>query len=313
MLMLTKLLTLFPNAVVFQDKPSQALSQSHLAFFYEQAHNQWIGIPKTDLSDRELELLKTIYEYYEPYSNRMESTPLSPQELVWYDFLFLNGMPPADGPRANIRMIQFQLNGKQVETVEFESALRGFFSDDVLIIWENANNGIVIEKSQRKSISLTEKEFISLVQTLESDFFLKVTFYYGKQYLFNNHLPAIFQEEKEFFIFAQNLLGTGTVFSFERVFPFFAAHYIPDQVKQKLSKTFVDVFQEDSEMFATIKSFLENNLNASLTAKKLYVHRNTLQYRIDKFTDKTGIQLKDFYSVFTVFLACLIFELEDSH
>ena len=313
MLMLTKLLTLFPNAVVFQDKPSQALSQSHLAFFCDRANNQWIGIPKTDLSDREIELLKTIYEYYEPYSNRLESTPLSPQELVWYDFLFLNGMPPVDGPGANIRMIQFQLNGKQVETVEFESALRGFFSDDVLIIWESANNGIVIEKSQRKSISLTEKEFISLVQTLESDFFLKVTFYYGKQYLFNNHLSKIFQEEKEFFIFAQNLLGTGTVFSFERVFPFFAAHYLPDQVKQKLSKTFADVFQEDREMFATIKSFLENNLNASLTAKKLYVHRNTLQYRVDKFTDKTGIQLKDFYSAFTVFLACLIFELEDSH
>jgi hypothetical protein len=313
MLMLTKLLTLYPNAVVFQDKPSQALSPSHLAYFYEQAHNQWIGIPKTDLSERELELLKTIYEYYEPYSNRMESTPLSPQELVWYDFLFLNGMPPSDGPGANIRMIQFQLNGKQVETLEFESALRGFFSDDVLIIWENNHNGIVIEISQRKSISLAEKEFISLVQTLESDFFFKVTFYYGKQYLFNNHIPAIFQEEKEFFIFAQNLLGTGTVFSFERVFPFFAAHYMPDQIKQKLTKTFADVFQEDSEMFATIKSLLENNLNASLTAKKLYVHRNTLQYRVDKFTDKTGIQLKDFYSAFTVFLACLIFELEDSH
>ena len=57
-------------------------------------------------------------------------------------------------------------------------------------------------------------------------------------------------------------------------------------------------------MYATIKVFLENNLNASLTAKKLYIHRNTLQYRIDKFIDKTGIQLKDFYGAFTVFLAC---------
>jgi DNA-binding PucR family transcriptional regulator len=310
--MLTKLLTLFPNAVLAQDKPSQALSQSHLAFFYDRSYNQWIGIPKTDLSERELELLKTIYEYYEPYSNSKESIQLSPQELVWYDFLFLNGMPPVDGTGSSIRMIQFQLNGKQVETVEFESALRGFFSDHVLIIWENAHSGIVIEKSQQKSISLSENEFISLVQTLESDFFVKVTFYYGKQYPFNHHLPEIFQEEKEFFLFAQNLLGTGTVFSFERVFPFFTAHYIPEQVKQKLTKAFVDVFHEDSEMFATIKSFLENNLNASLTAKKLYVHRNTLQYRIDKFTDKTGIQLKDFYSAFTVFLACLIFELDNS-
>lgn len=312
MLMLTKLLTLFPSAVLDQDKPSQALSQSHLAFFYDQSSNQWIGIPKNDLSEREYELLKTIYVYYEPFSNSEESNLLSPQELHWYDFLFLNGMPPADGPGSYIRMIQFQIGGTNVEKSEFESALKGFFSD-VLIIWENTNNGIVIEKSQQKSISLTEKEFISLVQTLESDFFLKVSFYYGKQYLFNNHLSKIFQEEKAFFIFAQSLLGTGTVYSFERVFPFFVAHHIPGQVKQKLTAAFVDVFEDDSEMFATIKSFLENNLNASLTAKKLYVHRNTLQYRVDKFTDKTGIQLKDFYSAFTVFLACLIFELEDSH
>ncbi|MDP4106228.1 MAG: helix-turn-helix domain-containing protein [Bacillota bacterium] len=310
--MLTKLLTLFPNAVLDQDKPSQALSQSHLAFFYDRSNNQWIGIPKNDLSEREFELLKTIYVYYEPYSNAKESNSLSPQELHWFDFLFLNGMPPADGHGSYIRMIQFQIDGTNVEKSEFESALKGFFSD-VLIIWENPNNGIVIEKSQQKSISLTEKEFISLVQTLESDFFLKVSFYYGKQNLFNNHLSKIFQEEKAFFIFAQSLLGTGTVYSFERVFPFFVAHHIPDQVKQKLIAAFVDVFEDDSEMFATIKSFLENNLNASLTAKKLYVHRNTLQYRVDKFTDKTGIQLKDFYSAFTVFLACLIFELEDSH
>jgi DNA-binding PucR family transcriptional regulator len=61
-------------------------------------------------------------------------------------------------------------------------------------------------------------------------------------------------------------------------------------------------------MYSSIKVFLENNLNASLTAKKLYIHRNTLQYRIDKFIDKTGIQLKDFYGAYTVFLACLLFE-----
>jgi DNA-binding PucR family transcriptional regulator len=126
-------------------------------------------------------------------------------------------------------------------------------------------------------------------------------------------LPEIYQEEKDLFIFAQNIHGAGIVFSFERVFPSFIAHSIPSEVKQKLIKAFVEVFKEDSEMFSTIKSFLENNLNASLTAKKLYVHRNTLQYRVDKFTDKTGIQLKDFYSAFTVFLACLVFQLEGSN
>jgi hypothetical protein len=312
MLMLIKLLSLFPNAVLYQEKPTQALSLGHLSFFFDRSLNQWIGIPRTDLTEREFELLKTFYDFYEPYPTAKDSNPLSPQELLWYDFLFLNGQPPSDGTGSYIRMIQFQINGNNVDKIAFESALRGFFSD-VLIIWENANAGILIEKSQQKSFSLTEKEFNSLVQTLESDFFLKVTFFYGKQYLFTNLLPEIYQEEKDLFIFAQNIHGAGIVFSFERVFPSFIAHSIPNEVKQKLIKAFVEVFKEDSEMFSTIKSFLENNLNASLTAKKLYVHRNTLQYRVDKFTDKTGIQLKDFYSAFTVFLACLVFQLEGSN
>jgi hypothetical protein len=311
--MLTKLLTLYPNAVILQERPTHALFMTHLSYFFDRSQNQWIGIPKTDLSEKELELLKTIYEFYEPDPTGKGTNSLSPEEFVWYDFLFLNGLPPADGPGSYIRMIQFQINSKHVETIEFESALKGFFSDEALIIWENAGSGILIEKSHQKSSSLTEKEFNSIVQTLESDFFLKVSFYYGKQFLFTNHMPEIYQEEKEFFLFAQNILGSGRVFSFERVFPFFTAHYIPGNVREKLTKAFVEVFQEDHEMFSTIKSFLENNLNASLTAKKLYVHRNTLQYRIDKFTDKTGIQLKDFYSAFTVFLACLVFQLEDSN
>jgi DNA-binding PucR family transcriptional regulator len=86
------------------------------------------------------------------------------------------------------------------------------------------------------------------------------------------------------------------------------AYNLPKELSEKLFLELEDVFQEDPEMFVTIRTFLENNLNASVTAKKLYIHRNTLQYRVDKFTEKTGIGLKDFYGAFTVFLACLLFE-----
>jgi DNA-binding PucR family transcriptional regulator len=83
---------------------------------------------------------------------------------------------------------------------------------------------------------------------------------------------------------------------------------LPGELKQRATQVIFGVFNDDPEMYSSIKVFLENNLNASLTAKKLYIHRNTLQYRIDKFIDKTGIQLKDFYGAYTVFLACLLFE-----
>jgi DNA-binding PucR family transcriptional regulator len=115
-------------------------------------------------------------------------------------------------------------------------------------------------------------------------------------------------QEKEYFEFAKENLERTNILTFEKVFPAFVAFNLPEYMKEKIKMELSSVFTEDPELYTTIKVFLENNLNASLTAKKLYIHRNTLQYRIDKFIDKTGVQLKDFYGAFTVLLACLLFE-----
>jgi len=50
----------------------------------------------------------------------------------------------------------------------------------------------------------------------------------------------------------------------------------------------------DSETLVTIDSFFENNLNVSETSRKLYVHRNTLVYRLDKIKKITGLDLREF-------------------
>jgi carbohydrate diacid regulator len=50
----------------------------------------------------------------------------------------------------------------------------------------------------------------------------------------------------------------------------------------------------DDETIATITKFFENNLNVSETSRKLYVHRNTLVYRLDKVEKLTGLDLRIF-------------------
>jgi len=186
--------------------------------------------------------------------------------------------------------------------------LIGFFTDDIIIVWENQNSGVVIE--EKKDISLSEKELIAMSETLESDFYMKISFYIGKFHPLSEQLPGLYQQEKAYFLFAQKSLVSTQIFAFERVFPAFLASHLPKDLTERLQEI-SEVFHEDIEMFTTIKAFLENNLNGSVTAKKLYIHRNTLQYRIDKFIEKTGIQLKDFYGAFTVFLACMLFEREN--
>ncbi len=50
----------------------------------------------------------------------------------------------------------------------------------------------------------------------------------------------------------------------------------------------------DQETLMTIQKFFENNLNVSETSRQLYVHRNTLVYRLDKIQKITGLDLRNF-------------------
>ena len=51
---------------------------------------------------------------------------------------------------------------------------------------------------------------------------------------------------------------------------------------------------EDSELMLTGEAFLNSNLNVSETARELYIHRNTLNYRLDKIEKLTGLDIRKF-------------------
>ncbi|MDF2854579.1 MAG: hypothetical protein K0Q87_430, partial [Neobacillus sp.] len=271
---------------------------------FDESLEDWIGIPKKMITENELTLLKTLYELVE-----FPPPPLTSVTKEWYEFLFLDGEPPSTNPDSYFRMIQFHFSGDGIDQNEIEIALKGFFTEDIIIIWQNSNSGMVIEEKDK--LSLNEQDLITMASTVESDFYVKISFYIGKFYPFSTQLGIEFSLEQKFYSFALKNLGQKNIFTFERIFPAYIASTLSDPTILKVYNQLADVFLEDQELYLTIKIFLENNLNASLTAKKLYIHRNTLQYRLDKFVEKTGIQLKDFYGAFTVFLACTLFEQEN--
>lgn len=297
--MLRKLLSVYENSSLFHKQPE--ILSSQLFYFFDTSENEWIGIPKETITSAELELLKKLFSFVE--KQPISATPISKS---WYDFLLLNGTLPTGNKGSFFRFIQFQITGNGVNQMEIEAGLKGFFTENVVILWEDSNKGIVVE--EKLKTSLAEEDFQAMVETMESDFYVKVSFFIGKQHSFNEQLPSLLSQEKEFFHFALKNRGNPNVYTYERVFPAYLAAHLPLELKQKLIHEIFDLFNQEPDMFSTIKVFLENNSNASLTAKKLYIHRNTLQYRIDKFVEKTEIDLKDFYGAFTVFLACLLFQ-----
>ena len=62
----------------------------------------------------------------------------------------------------------------------------------------------------------------------------------------------------------------------------------------------------DTETLTTINKFFENNLNVSETSRQLYIHRNTLVYRLDKLQKSTGLDLRVFEDAITFKIALMV-------
>ena len=62
----------------------------------------------------------------------------------------------------------------------------------------------------------------------------------------------------------------------------------------------------DDETLTTINKFCENNLNVSETSRQLFVHRNTLVYRIEKLAKSTGLDIRTFDDALTFKIALMV-------
>ena len=62
----------------------------------------------------------------------------------------------------------------------------------------------------------------------------------------------------------------------------------------------------DEETIVTINKFFENNLNVSETSRQLFIHRNTLVYRLDKLQKSSGLDLRVFEDAITFKIALMV-------
>ncbi|WP_316571196.1 helix-turn-helix domain-containing protein [Neobacillus sp. YIM B06451] len=296
--MLEKLLALYPGAFITDRPPIPGQEKFHI--FHNEAERKWISIPEKSISQKEVDLLRAIYVQAE-----VPSEKLPPLLQQWKEYLFYGGKVPAGLEEEAVRLIQFEFLGENHDHEELEMAIKGFFSEDILVLWEGSGRALVVERGE---YSLDERDLASMADAFESDFYIKTRIYIGRRLPVSDALPSQFREEQNYFDFAKKNISSEGYYTFEKVFPAYVSSLLPRPLAEALNAVFAEAFRSDDEMFTTVKGFLENGSNASLAAKKLYIHRNTLQYRVDKFTDKTGVSLKDFNSAFTVYLACLLYD-----
>lgn len=115
---------------------------------------------------------------------------------------------------------------------------------------------------------------------------------------------------------AKMALDVGKIFYVERKVNAYGTLGIGRLIYQlpiNLCKIFIDeIFGEnvpmdfDDETLTTINKFFENNLNVSETSRQLYVHRNTLVYRIEKLEKSTGLDIRTFDDALTFKIALMV-------
>ncbi len=77
--------------------------------------------------------------------------------------------------------------------------------------------------------------------------------------------------------------------------------YLGHQIDDPFKRFILRKFYDDQVMLETLLTYFESNLNMIHAAKKLYIHRNTLIQRLDKFTQMTGFDPRKFIDAHLIY------------
>ena len=160
-------------------------------------------------------------------------------------------------------------------------------------------NDIALIKETKPGIEAKDIEQLAttIADTLTGEFYAHATIGVGTTV---DNLKDLARSFKE----AQAALEVGKVFDTDKTIVCYNNLGIARLIYQlptTLCESFLkEVFKRgsieslDQETLFTIQKFFENNLNVSETSRKLFVHRNTLVYRLEKIKKITGLDLREF-------------------
>ena len=200
-----------------------------------------------------------------------------------------------DAPRA-VFLIR-QVGHSDVATVD---VLAGMFPDkmqDFVLSINESDVAVIKQITGGTTPEDLEKIAKSMEDTLKNELRIKTVIGIGTV---SDHLRELADSYKE----AQTAIDVGKVFDTEKSiidYENLGIGRLIYQLPTTLCEIFLsEVFKKnsidslDQETLFTINKFFENNLNVSETSRKLFVHRNTLVYRLEKIKKLTGLDLRQF-------------------
>ncbi len=212
----------------------------------------------------------------------------------------------------DVRRIVFIIETKHEKDNGALETVRTLFATktkDFITAVDEKNIIIVKEVKPNESYKELEQTAYVVLDTLNTEAMSKVHIAYGT---IVNSIKEVSRSYKE----AKMALDVGKIFYSDRNVVAYSNLGIGRLIYQlpiPLCKMFIkEIFSGkspddfDEETLSTINKFFENSLNVSETSRQLFIHRNTLVYRLDKIQKSTGLDLRIFEDAITFKIALMV-------
>lgn len=242
--------------------------------------NQWLLFKKSSLTKREQELISLLLEK----ESAFDGGP-------WYDYLVHNrGKMPQ-----NVQKIQFvhcHLFHYENETIgSWLEMMRTILPNRIADFQLSSQDYIfVLDQTRLVPVKDVLRDTLSAI---EYDFSLTLTIQIGQIWplIFEESYSELFQAEHTLFVKWWKQVQHSNVYSFSQLFLWGIGQ--KDFILPILTKKLHQLIESQDQLVDIIAALWENTAVVTKAAQQLYIHRNTLQYHIDKWEELTGLQLKD--------------------
>lgn len=291
--MIQKLRKIYSSLIVHEDK-LENFDHNYKWFMTDQ--NEIIGIDKKEITSKDASLLST---FLIPYD--IQFPVLTTEEQKWHEIIHETNSTTAFSLKNPYRFVYFSIQENQIDPSTFKDAIQELFSKQVPILWRNGHEGIIIEE---QTIIEDRIAYDQIIDILMSDLYVRINFFVGP---FQENVVHINDDYHTLIKSAQTVLSYSkkSVVTYVDAVPYLLIDQSDSDLLHEITQTILQEYIDDDDTLKMIETFVQCNLNISETSKELYMHRNSLQYRLDRFLEKTGIDVRQFHHAMAVYLALL--------